>query len=83
MCARSAPEIDQNALVLLRNIIGIIKTHIHDNHIEFEVSGRFGGVWPRLPGFIFSLTFYFLSIFLNMTHARAFLTLIILAISTF
>ena len=45
MCTRSAPEIVQNALVLLRNIIEIIKTHIHDNHIEFEVSGRFGGVW--------------------------------------
>ena len=48
VCARSAPKIVQNALVLLRNIIGIIKTHIHDNHIEFEVSGRFGGVWPTV-----------------------------------
>ena len=48
LCARSAPKIVQNALVLLRNIIGIIKTHIHDNHIEFEVSGRFGGVWPTV-----------------------------------
>ena len=46
MCARSAPKIFQNALVLLRNITGIIKSHIHDNHIEFEVSGHFGGVWP-------------------------------------
>ena len=33
---------------MLRNIIGIIKTHIHDTHIEFEVSGHFGGVWPTV-----------------------------------
>ena len=48
MCTRSAPKIVKNALVLLRNIIGIIKPHIQDNHIEFEVSGRFGGVWPTV-----------------------------------
>ena len=29
-------------------LLSLIKTHIHDNHIEFEVSGHFGGAWPTV-----------------------------------
>ena len=33
---------------MITNIVGIIITHIHDNHIKFEVSLHFWQIWPTV-----------------------------------